>query len=121
MSEPINLSPVLNAFATEEIPVTDLIAADPELAEMMWNGVDDMREHLLSLESGRYTVAEIRNADATYTVKLAAFENELPNRMMGIRVTDGTTNQLCSFVLFADLGEDQLIPIDFDVLASNDD
>ena len=112
----INLSPVLDTFTTDSIGMTDLIRAGGELAELMLEGITSLREHLQTIEPGRYTVGEVTNDTRRYSVKVAAIAEGLPTPMRGMRVIDADTDTLESFIVFADQDDGGLMPIDFDIV-----
>ncbi len=112
----INLSPVLETFANDGISMSELVKVGSELAELMLESMSDLREHLQTIEPGRYTVGQVRNGQDVYSVKVAALDADLPTAMRGIRVTDGNSHELQSFALFADQADGGTIPIDFDII-----
>ena len=117
MSDPaINLSPVLETFTTDDIGMRDLVNVGGELAEMMLEGIGSLRDHLQTIEPGRYTVGEVTNETQRYSVKVAAIDEGLPAPMRGIRVINAETNALESFAVFADQDDGGFMPVDFDII-----
>lgn len=114
--QPLNLAPVLETFATDNIGMTALVTIGNEIAEQMLDGIDSLREHLAAIEPGRYTVGEVKNHNSTFSVKVAALAHDLPTPLRGIRVTQASDGALVSFALFADQDDGGLMPIDFDIL-----
>jgi hypothetical protein len=114
--QPLNLAPILEIFTTDDINMTALVSIGSEVAEQMLEGINNLREHLKTIEPGRYTVGEVKNDDSTFTVKVAALANDLPTALRGMRVTQSSDGTLVSFVLFADQDDGGLVPIDFDIV-----
>ena len=112
----INLAPVLETFSTEDIGMQALISAGSDLAEQMLEGIPNLRDHLETIDPGRYTVGEVRNGDSSFSVKIAALSDGLPTTFRGMRVTQASSKALLSFALFADQDGGTLLPIDFDVI-----
>ncbi len=113
----INFSPVLETFTTETISLSDLVTVGGDLAERMLEDIHDLREHLQTIAVGRFTVGEIRNDRSVYLVKVAALDKDLPHVIRGMRVTNSGTDELESFMLFAEQANGQLLPIDFDIIS----
>ena len=112
----INLSPILETFATDGISMSELVKVGCELTELMLESMADLREHLQTIEPGRYTVGQVRNGQDVYSVKVAALDADLPTAMRGMRVTNAQMDALQSFVLFADQPDGTMMPIDFDII-----
>ena len=114
--QPLNLAPVLETFTTDDINMTALVSIGSEVAEQMLESISSLREHLMAIEPGRYTVGEVKNDDSIFSVKVAALAHDLPMPLRGMRVTQAINNGLVSFVLFADQDDGGLMPIDFDIV-----
>ena len=56
----------------------ELVKVGSELAELMLESMSDLREHLQTIEPGRYTVGQVRNGQDLYSVKVAALDADLP-------------------------------------------
>jgi len=115
--QPLNFTPVLETFTTPDIDMAALVSIGSQVSEQMLDGISPLREHLKTIEPGRYTIGEVRNDGTAFSVKIAALNTALPATLRGIRVTHASNNSLVSFALFADQDDGGLMPIDFDIVS----